>query len=232
MKYLITVLFCMSVSLWAQTDFEKAENYFKQAKYHQAQPLFEQFLQQHPQDLKSTEYLGDIQSHLKHWETAIPYYEKLKTIRPNEAEYHYKYGGALAMLAQKSNRLRALSMLNEITQAFDKTLVLNKKHIGARWALIELYLQLPGILGGSEKKAVRYANELAVLSPIDGYLSKGHIEEYFKRYGKAEVYYKKAIETGNSPTSSQKLANLYKNKMNQPEKATQVLTAFKEKNKS
>jgi hypothetical protein len=36
------------------------------------------------------------------------------------------------------------------------------------------------LFGGSEKKAQRYADELIKLSPVDGYLSKAHIDEYFE----------------------------------------------------
>jgi hypothetical protein len=41
------------------------------------------------------------------------------------------------------------------------------------------------------------------LSPVDGNLSRVNIEEYFKRYSKAEQYYKKAIAIGNSKVSYQ-----------------------------
>jgi hypothetical protein len=37
------------------------------------------------------------------------------------------------------------------------------------------------LFGGSEKNAQHYADELIKLSPVDGYLSKGRIDEYFKR---------------------------------------------------
>ena len=232
MRYSCLLLFFISLSTWSQSNFERAQNYFNTQKYEQAKIIFEKLILVHPNDLKSLEYLGDIQCNLQHWEAAIPYYQKLKKYQPSNAEYHYKYGGAMAMLAKKSNVFKALSMVNTIQDPFKKALVLNPKHIGARWALIEIYLQLPKVLGGSEEKAIGYAEELARLSIVDGYLSRGHIEEYFKRYANAEKQYLKAIEAGNSATAYQKLADLYKNKMAQPEKARQLLAAFNEKNKS
>ena len=57
---------------------------------------------------------------------------------------------------------------------------MNPKHIEARWALVMIYIQLPGIVGGSETKAIRYSNELLKLSPVDGYLSRGQIDEILK----------------------------------------------------
>jgi hypothetical protein len=63
----------------------------------------------------------------------------------------------------------------------------NPRHIDARWALIELNLKLPGVVGGSESKAIRYS-ELMRLSPVDGNLSRVTLRNILK--AKAEQYYK------------------------------------------
>lgn len=222
MKSVFCIFLFWPLVLLSQTDFERAEKLYAQKQFPAAKILFESDLKQNPARLQSMEYLGDIQAQSGHWETAAGYYRQLKTRQPFQAVYHYKFGGAMAMMAKDSNRLRALTMIGEIETSFEKAIQYNPKHIEARWALIELYLQLPGIFGGSEKKANRYANELAQLSPVDGWLSKGRIAEYFGRYASAEKFYRKAIETGNSKTTYQKLADLYQNKMHQPEKAKAV----------
>ncbi|MFV5688796.1 tetratricopeptide repeat protein [Flavobacterium sp. ZT3R25] len=219
----------LPLMIWSQSSFDVAEKLFKKEKFDQARPVFENFLKSNPSSLKTIEYLGDIAGRNKSWDTAIGYYKKLKQLKPSEANYYYKYGGALGMKASQVSKFKALGMIDEVKGSFEKAIVLNPKHIEARWALIELYIQLPGIIGGSESKAVKYSNELFRLSPIDGYLSKGHIDEYFKRYKNAEQNYKKAIAIGGSKMSYQKLANLYKNKMNEPEKAKSVLEEYKNK---
>ncbi|WP_298154413.1 TRAP transporter TatT component family protein [Flavobacterium sp.] len=232
MRYLLSLLFFIPILSFSQSDFEKAEVLFRQQKYAQAQQQFERILRAEPVNFKVMEYLGDIQGAQKKWQNALAYYKKLKTLQPNNAEYIYKYGGVLGMIAKESNKFKALGMIGEVKSSFEKAIKLDPKHIEARWALIELYLQLPGILGGSEKKALVYANQLLKLSPVDGHLSKGHIHEYFERYAEAEREYKKAIELGSSKVCYQKLADLYKNKMDQPEKAKKTLAEFNEKNKS
>ncbi len=231
MKYLILTLL-LPLTFLGQTSFEKGENYFKLEKWELAKVQFEKNLKQNPSDLKSIEYLGDIQCQSQNWVKAVPYYERLKKAKPSVAEYYYKYAGATAMQAKESNKFAALSLINDAIDNFEKTIALNPNHIGSRWALLEIYIQLPGIVGGSERKAKKYADQLLKISPVDGYLAKGHVEEYFKRYTAAEKNYKKAIEVGNSLATYQKLANLYKNKMDQPEKAKQILAAYNEKNKS
>lgn len=230
MKHIIYLFVFLPIMMWAQSDFDKAEQLFKAQKFEQAQLAFESILKTNPSDLRTIEYLGDIAGHYKSWDKAIGYYKKLKQLKPTEADYHFKYGGVLGMKAKDSNKFKALGMIDEVKSSFEKAISLNPKHIESRWALIELYIQLPGIVGGSESKALKYSGELLRLSPVDGYLSRGHIEEYFKRYTVAEQHYKKAILVGGSKTSYQKLANLYKNKMRDPEKAKAILETYNKKN--
>lgn len=226
MTKLFFFLLVFPMVAFCQTSYEIAEKFFRQEKYQLARPIFESYLKESPNNLKTLEYLGDIEGYSKSWDKTIFYYKKLKKLKPTEANYYYKYGGALGMKAKESNKFKALGMIGEVKSSFEKAIQLNPKHLEARWALIELYLQLPAIIGGSEAKATRYANELAKLSPVDGYLSKGHIAEYFEKYPEAVKQYKMAIEVGKSKICYQKLANLYKNKMKQPEKAKLILEDF------
>jgi predicted Zn-dependent protease len=195
--------------------------------FEQSKVLFQNYLKDNPSSLKTLEYLGDIEGQNKSWDNAIYYYKKLKQLKPSEANYYYKYGGVLGMKAKESNKFKALGLISEVKSSFEKAISLNPKHIEARLALVELYLQLPGIVGGSEKKALLYANEIAQISAVDGYLSKGHIAEYFGRFKEAEVQYKKAVEISKSKNAYRVLANLYKNKMGQPEKAKSILEEIK-----
>jgi tetratricopeptide (TPR) repeat protein len=226
MKLLLSVFLIFPLLLFSQS-FEKGEKLFIDGKYNQAQPILENYLKTNPNHLKTVEYLGDIAGQEKNWDKCIEYYKKLKLTKPNEANYYYKYGGALGMKSLEVNKFKALGMIGEVRSSFEKAIALNPKHIDARWALIELNLQLPGIVGGSESKAIKYSNELKELSPVDGYLSRGHIEEYFKRYTVAEQQYRKAITIGESKLCYQKLADLYKIKLKQPEKANKVWEEYK-----
>ncbi len=230
MKQILLVFFLFPMLVFSQVNLEKAQQLFEEGKLEQAKPMFEVLLKKNPSNIKILEYLGDIAGRSKDWDEALLYYGKLKKTRPSEANFYFKYGGVLGMKALEVSKFKALGMIDEVQSNFEKAIELNPKHIEARWALIELYLQLPGILGGSEKKAIQYSNELSKISAVDGYLSRGHIEEYFKRYTAAEQQYKKAIAVGNSKKTYQKLANLYANKMKSLDKAQAVLDEFKKKN--
>jgi tetratricopeptide (TPR) repeat protein len=212
------------------TDFKTAEALFQQEKYALAKPIFEKILIKEPQNLKAIEYLGDIAGHFKKWDEALKYYEKLKNSNPKDAIYHYKFGGVLGMKARDGNKFAAIGLLGDVEKAFLTAASLDPKHIDCRWALIEFYLQVPRFLGGSENKALKFATELLVISPVDGYLARGRIQEYFNRYLKAEPEYRKAFEIGQSKTTFEKLYNLYKNKLNQSKKAEALKIAFENKN--
>jgi tetratricopeptide (TPR) repeat protein len=226
MKNFLLIVLLLSNLYWEATDFEKAEKLFQQEKYEQARVLFESYLKSNPNNYKTIEYLGDIAGHQKKWDEAIKQYKILKIQFPKTANYWYKYGGALGMKAKSVNKFKALGMIDEVENAFLTAAKLDTKHIESRWALVMLYIELPGIVGGSETKAIKYSNELMELSKVDGYLSKGYIDEYFNRYKKAEANYIKAHEIGNSKTTFQKLYNLYLNKIKDKTKATKLKEQF------
>lgn len=218
MKYIALFLF-VSVSLQAQnTVFSQAEKNFTEGNFSEARVLFEEFLEDHPQHLKTREYLGDIASHAEDWDKAIDFYSELVEDEEGNADFHYKYGGALGMKALAISRIRALTYIGDIKEEFKTAATLDPKHVEARWALIELYLQLPGILGGGEDKAMVYAKELQNISAVDGYLAKGYIAESGGDKTTAEALYKKAIAEGGSPHTYEKLTNLYE-KNDQPAEA-------------
>lgn len=218
MKFLTFFILLISFQIKAETDFEKAEKLYQQQKWEQAKLLFESFLKENPSNYKTIEYLGDIAGHQLKWDESIKQYKILKNQFPKTANYWYKYGGAMGMKAKSANKFKALGMIDEIELSFKTAAKLDPKHTDTRWALLILYLELPGIIGGSENKSQKYADELMQISKIDGLMAKGHIDEYFKRYVTAEKYYLQGVAITHSKTAYQRLINLY-TKIKQKEKA-------------
>ena len=191
--------------------------------------VFQDYLKSHPNHSKSIEYIGDIAGYQKQWNEAIEYYQKLKISFPRNANYWYKYGGALGMKAKESNKFKALGMIDEIEESFLTAAKLESKHVETRFALVMLYLELPGIIGGSEKKAQKYADELMRISSVQGFLAQGYIDAYFKRFIKAELNYKKAFEIEPSKITFEKLYDLYLNKLKDKSKASKLKDQFENK---
>ena len=222
MRFIVALLFMTSTLSWSQTSFDEAEMLFTTREYEKAKPLFLFHLKNHPNDLNTIEYLGDIACFEKNWDQAIQYYAKLVENDHQNADFHYKLGGALGMKSLEVNKFKALGMIDDVEEHFLKAAELDEYHIDTRWALVELYMKLPGILGGGTKRALKYAQELDNLSPVDGHLAKGAIYDNDNDFKKAEQHYLKAIEVGGSTTCYQKLADLYI-KYNQNDKAIVIL---------
>ncbi len=213
-----------SSQLLAQSQFQKAEKMHNDGNP-QATVALKAILQKDPNHLETLELLGDVASANAKWTEALSYYQKLRSLKPSVANYHYKTGGALGMIAKTSSKFKAITLINDIRGSFEKAIEIDPKHIDAHHALVEYYLQLPIIAGGSEAKAKQYATKLGTISTIDAHLANGHIAEYYKKYAVAEKYYKSAIVVGKSKTAYQKLADLYK-KMNMPQKAAATMAEF------
>ena len=231
MKYLLVFLL-LPLFAMAQSSYQQAERYYDNEEFQKAKPIFESYLREHPKHRKTREYLGDIAGYSEDWDTAISYYEPLVDEVPNNADYHFKYGGVLGMKALEISRIRAVSYIGDIKKHFHQAAKLDPDHIEVRWALVEFYMQLPGLLGGSERKAIKYANELHSISPVDGYLANGYIAEYSKRPKDAEKYYKKAIEVGGSAHTYEKLTNLYEKNEQPVEAMATAATSLKKHNRN
>lgn len=197
MRQIVFVFFLMPLlSLSQNLSFEKGVAFYDAAQYQQAKPHFEAYLKSNPTHIESLEYLGDIAAYASNWDVALKYYKKLVESQPQNANFHFKYGGVLGRKAQSINKLRAALLIGDLKHHLQKAAQLDPSHLEVRWALIDLYIALPGILGGSEEQALKYATQLMKLSEIDGYLSQGYIAEYFDRPQDAENYYKKAMQLG------------------------------------
>lgn len=218
MKKILFLFFFTSLLFSQSTDFENGVLFFEKNDWEAARTNFLKALKEESYKIKAQEYLGDIAAYQKNWDEAITYYKPLVELDDNNAMYHFKYGGTLALKAQASSKVKALTLIGDFKKHLHKAAELDATHIEARWALVEIYISLPGLFGGSEDKAKYYANELLKLSTVDGYLALGYVAEYNDRPKDAERHYKKAIEVGGSVHTYSKLSGLYE-KTNQPSKA-------------
>ncbi|WP_242202427.1 tetratricopeptide repeat protein [Aestuariivivens insulae] len=225
MKFLLPCL--LPIIVFSQTEFDQANRLVQDKDFVKAEQLMLQYLKVNPNSLQAIELLGDVYGHQKKWDEAIGEYQKLMEANTNNANYHYKYGGVLGMKALE-NKLKAIGLIGGIKASFLKAAALDPNHIEARWALVELYMQLPGIFGGSKSKSLKYAEELEKLSTVDGYLAKGYIYEYDDEPQLAERYYKLAINEGGSLTCFNKLVGLYET-TKEPEKAIKTIEEAQQK---
>ncbi len=192
-SFFLTLFFLVSVS-FSQSISDQAISYLNAGNMSQAKVLLNEQVNKKNADLKIFELLGDIASFEKNWDSAISHYEKLVVTHPKNAEFNLKYGGALGMKALSVSRIQALVYIPDIKKYLELAAQQDRYQIESRRALVELYIKLPGILGGSEDKALVYADQLNSLSPVHAYLAKGFIVKETENIEDALVYYKNAFE--------------------------------------
>lgn len=220
MRYFLLIILLPAICFGQSLTIE-ANLLFKNKEFKKAENIIKHHVVSNPSDIEAIELLGDAYGHQKEWDKALEEYKKLLEHDVYNPNFHYKYGGVLGMKALQ-NKIKAIGLIGDIKKSFTRAAELDPNHIDARWALVEFYVQLPGIFGGSKKKSLHYAEELEGLSKVDGYLAKGYVHEYDNNPELAEKYYKLALEAGGSMTCYSKLSTFYENHQ-QPKKAVATM---------
>ena len=141
--------------------------------------------------------LGESYAYQEEWDKAIDIYKRLTSLIEDNPSYFFKYGGVLAKKAQNSNPFVGLTLIGRIKSSFKRALLLDPFYIEAYWALIDLYVSLPGIAGGSYAKAYELAEQLKQISTLDGYLALGYVFEYDNEPAYARTSYLEALSLAN-----------------------------------
>jgi len=138
--------------------------------------------------------LGDCYGFIKDWDNAIIQYQKLVELDGDNSVYNYKLGGTLAAKANETNRFKSLSLINKSKKYLLKSVKLDNRNKPAMWVLIQIYTELPQLLGGSKSLALEYANELENISLIDGLFAKKYIYDFKNDHKMSNIYLNKITE--------------------------------------
>jgi tetratricopeptide (TPR) repeat protein len=199
MKKIFFILFYLitNLSSIAQTDTAVVENLLNKGNIKEAKVILEKGNSSFAGDKYTLAHLGDIAGFEQNWDKALHYYKTLVELEPENAEYNFKYGGALGMKALQVSKFKAVIYIPDIKKHLEKAAKLDKDHVKSRRALVELYMQLPMLLGGSESKAKQFAHELDEIDPLEAALSHGFIlkengneKEALKHFQKALIHAK------------------------------------------
>lgn len=191
--FLLLMLFLGLIS-YSQSSMSEIQLAMEQGRFATAKILLQQRVSENPSDAVALAYLGDIAGFEKDWDTSMAFYENLVQIHPDNANYSFKYGAALGMKALSISKIQSVIYISDIKKYLEKAVQLDPKHVEARRVLVELYIKLPGILGGSLDKAQGFANELQDLNSVDYFLAQAFIIKEEKGLAEAEVFFKKALE--------------------------------------
>jgi tetratricopeptide (TPR) repeat protein len=179
---------------FSQPSFKEIQLALDQGKLETAKKMLQDRISGNPGDAVANAYLGDIAGFEKDWDAAISFYKNLARNYPDSVDYNFKYGAILGMKALSVSKLQSVIYVSDIKTYLEKTLELDPEHVEARRVLVELYVKLPGILGGSISKAKTYADELKDLNKVDFYLAQAFIVNEDEGPEEAASLFKMAIE--------------------------------------
>jgi len=94
------------------------------------------------------------------YDAAADLFAKAVAQSPKNADYHYWLGNAYGSLAEHANIFKQASLASKTHGEYETAVKLDPNNLDARMGLIQYFMLAPGIMGGSETKAIEQANEI------------------------------------------------------------------------
>jgi tetratricopeptide (TPR) repeat protein len=126
--------------------------------------------------------------------------EKAVAIRPDSAEIHYRLGSAYASIAATANPFKQASMAGKFKAEMESAVQLDANYIDARMRLVDFYMMAPGLMGGSETKALEQAAAIRQRDSFQGHRAFARIYIRQKNFDLARKEYVDAVRE--QPTSA------------------------------
>ena len=159
-KIYVLVLSVLWIQFCAGQDINTAKKHLENRNASEAKAILEKLVSVNYNNAEAQYYLGRAYIMLKDGETASKHLEKAVELNPNNSDYHFSLGEAYGLDAQNSSIFTKARLAPKVKSEFQRAVDLNPKSVQARMGLINFYLLAPGIMGGSNKKALQEANTL------------------------------------------------------------------------
>ncbi len=137
----------------------------------EARQFFEALHQQQPTNTSAPFYLGRIAYAEENYEQAIPWFKEAVDGEQCNADYHVWLGRAYGRHVEQMSmfrKLRNVSLVRNVRTHFEKAVGCDPTHLAAHWDLMRYYMEAPGFVGGSRKKAEEQAAIITRLDPAEG----------------------------------------------------------------
>lgn len=194
----IVVCACVSVVI-AQVD-STGIKLLEQRKNKEAQAFFETSVEKNGKDPEARYNLAVSLTRQGNYDDAEDEIDEAIDLDDKVAKYHLLRGQILGQQAMNANVFSQALLAPKIKNAFLRASELDPSNIEARIALYNYYVMAPGIMGGSDEKAVLQVTELKKLDPFRGHLLHANYYNRKKDSVNAESEIKKALTV--SPENS------------------------------
>jgi tetratricopeptide (TPR) repeat protein len=194
MRTLLIVLLSIAAIASAQVD-SAGIRLINDRKFGEAKSFFEKAVEKNGRNAEARYYLGMSLMLLQQFDEAQDEAEEAIDLDENVSKYHILRGQILGQKAMTANVLSQGIMAPKIKNAFLRASELDPSNVEARQALYNYYVMAPGIMGGSNEKALEQANAVVKLDPFRGYMLLANFANRVKKDTvEAELQIKKAIQ--------------------------------------
>ena len=194
MRTLLIVLLSLAAIATAQVD-SAGIRLINERKFGEARSFFEKAVEKNGKNAEARYYLGMSLMLLQQFDEAQDEAEEAIDLDENVSKYHILRGQILGQKAMTANVLSQGIMAPKIKNAFLRASELDPSNVEARQALYNYYVMAPGIMGGSNEKALDQANAVVKLDPFRGYMLLANFANRIKKDTvEAELQIKKAIQ--------------------------------------
>lgn len=171
-RLIAALVFSVAYSVTAFALAEPQTQYvalFTSKNYTELQTVAQKALAAEPANAEAHFYLGVSYFYQRQSDQAVPHLEKAVEYAPANSEYRRALGDAYGLLALRGSKLAAFGRARKCKAAYEKAIELDPKNVQARISLGMYYMQAPGIVGGSRKKAYEQLEEIEKLDPQIGW---------------------------------------------------------------
>lgn len=121
-----------------------------------------------PDDAELHAYLGRALTRASQGEQAVAALTRAVELAPNRGDYHLYLSSAIGVQVSQVGMLKKMSLAKKVKVHMDRAVELDPNSVDAREALMQFYVQAPGIAGGSMEKAREQAAAVAKVNPAEG----------------------------------------------------------------
>jgi tetratricopeptide (TPR) repeat protein len=115
--------------------------------------------------------LANIYPQDRRYTKALSFYDELCERNPNRFTYQFGRGASAGFLLSGTPSFRSLRYVVQLRSSFEAAVRLQPNSIAARRTLLNIYLGLPRLLGGSKTKAEQQSKAIQSINPLEGALA-------------------------------------------------------------